>query len=75
MRTDHQSKLGSIQPQVYDRDHGVEWKRPILFTVATTALRVWPITLDPIVSGPACTLIFGLRASRAFTLVVIPVAY
>jgi multidrug efflux pump subunit AcrB len=49
--------------------------RPILLTAATTALGAWPITLDPIFSGLAWTLIFGLCASTAFTLIVIPVAY
>ena len=49
--------------------------RPILLTAATTALGAWPITLDPIFSGLAWTLIFGLLASTGFTLVVIPVTY
>lgn len=49
--------------------------RPILLTAATTALGAWPITLDPIFSGLAWTLIFGLFASTVFTLVVIPVTY
>ena len=49
--------------------------RPILLTAATTALGAWPITLDPIFSGLAWTLIFGLLASTLFTLVVVPVAY
>jgi multidrug efflux pump subunit AcrB len=49
--------------------------RPILLTAATTALGAWPITLDPIFSGLAWTLIFGLLASTLFTLVVIPVTY
>jgi len=49
--------------------------RPILLTAATTALGAWPITLDPIFSGLAWTLIFGLFASTLFTLVVIPVTY
>ncbi len=49
--------------------------RPILLTAATTALGAWPITLDPIFSGLAWTLIFGLLASTLFTLLVIPVAY
>ena len=34
-----------------------------------------PITLDPIFSGLAWSLIFGLVASTLFTLFVIPVAY
>jgi len=49
--------------------------RPILLTAATTALGAWPITLDPIFSGLAWTLIFGLFASTLFTLVIIPVTY
>jgi multidrug efflux pump subunit AcrB len=38
-------------------------------------LAAWPITLDPIFSGLAWALIFGLFVSTAFTLVVIPVTY
>jgi multidrug efflux pump subunit AcrB len=34
-----------------------------------------PITLDPIFSGLAWALIFGLLVSTLFTLVVVPVAY
>ncbi len=49
--------------------------RPIVLTAATTALGAWPITLDPIFSGLAWALIFGLFASTAFTLIVIPVVY
>ncbi len=49
--------------------------RPILLTAATTALGAWPITFDPIFSGLAWTLIFGLFASTLFTLLVIPVTY
>jgi multidrug efflux pump subunit AcrB len=49
--------------------------RPIVLTAATTALGAWPITLDPIFSGLAWALIFGLFASTLFTLVVVPVVY
>ena len=49
--------------------------RPIALTAATTALGAWPITLDPIFSGLAWALIFGLFASTLFTLIVIPVGY
>ena len=49
--------------------------RPILLTAGTTMLGAWPITLDPIFSGLAWSLIFGLLASTAFTLIVIPVVY
>ncbi len=49
--------------------------RPILLTAATTALGAWPITLDPIFSGLAWALIFGLFASTLFTLVIVPVVF
>jgi multidrug efflux pump subunit AcrB len=49
--------------------------RPIFLTAGTTMLGAWPITLDPIFSGLAWALIFGLFMSTAFTLVVIPVTY
>ncbi len=49
--------------------------RPIFLTTGTTMLGAWPITLDPIFSGLAWSLIFGLLVSTAFTLVVIPTVY
>ena len=49
--------------------------RPILLTSATTALGAWPITLDPIFSGLAWALIFGLTASTMFTLFVVPATF
>jgi len=49
--------------------------RPIVLTAATTALGAWPITLDPVFSGLAWALIFGLFASTLFTLIVVPVSY
>jgi multidrug efflux pump subunit AcrB len=49
--------------------------RPIFLTAGTTTLGAWPITLDPIFSGLAWSIIFGMIVSTAFTLVVIPVAY
>jgi multidrug efflux pump subunit AcrB len=49
--------------------------RPIFLTAGTAMLAAGPITLDPIFSGLACALIFGLFVSTAFTLIVIPVTY
>jgi multidrug efflux pump subunit AcrB len=49
--------------------------RPILLTAGTAMLAAVPITLDPIFSGLAWALIFGLLVSTAFTLLVVPVAY
>jgi multidrug efflux pump subunit AcrB len=49
--------------------------RPILLTAATAMLGAVPIIIDPIFSGLAWSLIFGLFASTLFTLFVIPVVY
>jgi multidrug efflux pump subunit AcrB len=49
--------------------------RPILLTAGTTLLGNWVITLDPIFSGLAWSIIFGILTSTLFTLVVIPVVY
>ncbi len=49
--------------------------RPILLTAVTAMLSAIPITTDPVFSGLAWSLIFGLFASTLFTLFVIPVTY
>jgi multidrug efflux pump subunit AcrB len=49
--------------------------RPILLTATAAMLGAVPIIIDPIFSGLAWSLIFGLFASTVFTLFVIPVAY
>ncbi len=49
--------------------------RPILLVVAAAMLSAIPITIDPIFSGLAWALIFGLIASTVFTLFVIPLVY
>jgi multidrug efflux pump subunit AcrB len=49
--------------------------RPILLTSVAAMLAAWPITLDPIFSGLAWSLIFGLLVSTLFTLVVVPMIY
>jgi len=54
---------------------GATRMRPILLTAATTAIGAFPITFDPVFSGLAWALIFGLFASTAFTLLVVPVTY
>ncbi len=54
---------------------GVVRMRPILLTALTTAIGAAPITFDPVFSGLAWALIFGLVASTLFTLLVIPVTY
>jgi multidrug efflux pump subunit AcrB len=49
--------------------------RPIFLTSIAAMLGAWPITLDPIFSGLAWALIFGIIVSTMFTLVVVPVVY
>ncbi|HEB60475.1 MAG TPA: efflux RND transporter permease subunit, partial [Phycisphaeraceae bacterium] len=49
--------------------------RPILLTAGAAMLSAVPITTDPIFSGLAWALIFGLIAATVFSLFVIPVAY
>lgn len=49
--------------------------RPILLTSGTTLLGNWVITMDPVFSGLAWAIIFGIFASTVFTLVVIPTSY
>ncbi len=49
--------------------------RPILLTSITAMLSAAPITIDPIFSGLAWALIFGLFAADVFALFVIPIVY
>lgn len=49
--------------------------RPIFLTSLSAMLAAWPITLDPIFSGLAWALIFGITVSTLFTLIVIPLVY
>ncbi len=49
--------------------------RPIVLTAITTMIGALPITFDPVFSGLAWALIFGLIASTLFTLFIVPVVY
>jgi len=49
--------------------------RPIFLTAGAALLGTWPITFDPIFSGLAWSIIFGLFVSTAFTLLIIPTVY
>jgi multidrug efflux pump subunit AcrB len=49
--------------------------RPVLLTAGTTMLGNLIITLDPVFSGLALAIIFGIVASTAFTLIVVPIVY
>lgn len=56
-------------------ESGTKRMRPIILTAVAAMLGAWPITLDPIFSGLAWSLIFGLIASTFFTLIIIPAAF
>ena len=56
-------------------ESGAVRTRPILLTAGTAMLAAVPITLDPVFSGLAWALIFGLMVSTPFTLLVVPVTY
>jgi multidrug efflux pump subunit AcrB len=56
-------------------ESGVQRARPIALTAGAAMLGAWPITLDPIFSGLAWSLIFGVIASTVFSLVVVPLVY
>ena len=49
--------------------------RPVLLTAGTTLLGNLVIILDPVFSGLALAIIFGIIASTLFTLIVIPIIY
>ncbi|MFQ5668343.1 MAG: efflux RND transporter permease subunit, partial [Candidatus Binatia bacterium] len=49
--------------------------RPIFLTAGAAMSASFVITLDPIFSGLAWSFIFGIFASTAFTLIVIPLVY
>ena len=49
--------------------------RPVLLTAGTTMLGNLIITLDPVFSGLALAIIFGIVSSTLFTLLVVPVVY
>ena len=49
--------------------------RPVLLTAGTTMLGNIVIILDPVFSGLALAIMFGIIASTLFTLVLVPVVY
>jgi len=49
--------------------------RPVLLTAGTTLLGNLIITLDPVFTGLALAIIFGIISSTIFTLLVVPIVY
>jgi multidrug efflux pump subunit AcrB len=56
-------------------DSGAVRFTPILLTAGAAIFGSWVITLDPVFSGLAWSFIFGIFASTAFTLIVVPIIY
>jgi multidrug efflux pump subunit AcrB len=54
---------------------GSQRMRPVLLTAGTTLLGNIVIVFDPVFSGLALAIIFGIIASTALTLLVVPVVY
>ncbi|MGO2478785.1 MAG: efflux RND transporter permease subunit, partial [Pseudoalteromonas sp.] len=54
---------------------GTTRMRPVLLTAGTTLLGNLVITLDPVFSGLAIAIIFGIVASTLFSLFVVPLVY
>ncbi len=56
-------------------DAGAIRLRPIVLTAGAAVMGAWVIVFDPIFSGLAWSFVFGVLASTAFTLLVVPIAY
>lgn len=56
-------------------DSGAVRFTPILLTAGAAVFGSWVITLDPVFSGLAWAFIFGIFASTAFSLLVVPIVY
>jgi len=70
-----EARAGGMSLQEAVMKSGAVRFRPIMLTAITTLMGAWPIALDPIFSGLAWALIFGLIASTIFTMLVVPVIY
>lgn len=49
--------------------------RPVLLTAGTTLLGNLVIILDPVFSGLALAIIFGIISSTLFSLIIVPAVY
>jgi multidrug efflux pump subunit AcrB len=56
-------------------DSGAVRFTPILLTAGAAIFGSWVITLDPVFSGLAWSFIFGVFASTAFSLLLVPMIY
>ena len=71
----HLSQQGGASLREAILEAGAVRFRPILLTASAAMMGSIVITLDPIFSGLAWSFIFGIFASTAFSLVVVPVLY
>ncbi|GLX82221.1 efflux RND transporter permease subunit [Thalassotalea eurytherma] len=70
-----QARLAGLSIKASVLKAGAVRMRPVLLTAGTTLLGNIVITLDPVFSGLAIAIIFGIIASTLFTLIVVPIVY
>jgi len=70
-----QTRAGGLALKEALVEAGAVRMRPVLLTAGTTLLGNLIITLDPVFSGLALAIMFGIVASTLFTLIVVPVVY
>ena len=70
-----QSRKNGMNIEQAAIEAGVIRMRPVLLTAGTTLLGNMVITLDPVFSGLAIAIIFGIFSSTLFTLILVPVIY
>ena len=64
-----------VDPKQAIVESGAVRLTPICLTAGAAIFGSWIITLDPVFSGLAWSFIFGIFASTAFTLLVVPMIY
>lgn len=70
-----QSRTAGLSIREAVLEAGAVRMRPVLLTAGTTMLGNLVIVLDPVFSGLAIAIMFGIIASTLFTLLVVPVVY
>ena len=73
----HRAAAGATGVELVEAfvEAGATRLRPIFLTAGAAMFGSFVITLDPIFSGLAWSFIFGIFASTAFSLLVVPVVY
>jgi len=70
-----QNRARGMDPREACIEAGAVRLRPILLTAGAAVMGAWVIVFDPIFSGLAWSFVFGIVASTAFTLLVVPLVH